>query len=271
MNNNRDKKMRDQTLESKEELEKMWDHKAHRFNKNQYRQGQRLALKVKELLNHKRRLTNQEVLDVGGGTGLYAIPFASIAKNVTITDLSTNMLMYAKENADKENCRNLQFVKLDWKNANLKELQWENRFDLVYASMCPAIKSNESLEKMIAASKNWCCVNRIIETKDHVTEKLTTLLGPSNAYDPQNDRELTQTIFNYLWENGYEPELDYIKETTEKSYTIEEAVGHYGKSYAGLAQEQNVDLREVISSLGEYNQLKVLSHQKLALLSWQVK
>ncbi len=270
MNSNNDEKMRDQTLDSKEELEKMWDIKAHRFNKNQYRQNQRLAQKVKEHLHQKRRLTNHEVLDVGGGTGVYAIPFASIAKNVTITDLSTNMLTYAKENADKESCRNLQYVKLDWDNANPKELKWENRFDLVFASMCPAIKSNESIEKMIAASKNWCCVNRIIETKDHVTEKLTTILGPTNAYDPQNDRKLTQTIFNYLWEKGYEPELDYIEEKTEKSYTIDEAVGHYGKSYAGLAKAQNVDLRDVISSLGENNHVRVLSHQKLALLSWRV-
>ena len=252
------------------DAEKKWDVKAAQYNASQKRQGLDDSNKMAEMLHQKQRLMKGAVLDVGGGTGLYAIPFASYAKSVTVTDLSTNMLSYAKENAIDAGLNNLEYVKLDWNKANLEEMGWKNHFDLVYSAMCPAIRSGESVDKMIAASKNWCCVNRFVRMKDSATDSIEKISHYSKPYDPHNNRQRIQEIFNYLWEKGYEPEIDYYEETVEKLYTVDEAAAYYGKRFNDIAQSANKDLREIISDLSENNHLTVNRYKKLAFVSWQV-
>lgn len=270
MNFTYDEKLLNQKLENKVDVEAKWDTKAAQYNASQKRQGLKDSHKVAEVMHQKKRLKYDEVLDVGGGAGLYAIPFASYAKSVTITDISSNMLSYAQENASDAGLSNLEYVKLDWDGANPKELGWENRFDLVFASMCPAIRDGESIEKMMVASKNWCCVSRSITKKDSLSERIENRLNYSEPFDPHNNRKIIKDIFNYLWEKGYEPEVDYFEETIEKLYTVDEATERYGKHFKKIAQEQNEDLREIISVMAENNCLKVIKYKKLALVSWQV-
>lgn len=261
---------RKQKAEDCEDAEKKWDDKAAMYNASQKRQGLDDSTKMAEMLHEKQRLMKGNVLDVGGGTGLYAIPFASYAKSVTITDLSANMLSYAKENALNAGLHNLEYVKLDWNQANLEELGWKNRFDLVYSAMCPAIRSGESIDQMITASKNWCCVNRFVKMKDSVAERIEEILHYSKPYDPHNNRQRVQEIFNDLWEKGYEPEIDYYEESTEKIYTVDEAAAYYGKRFNNIAQSMNKNLREIISDISENNHLTANKYKKLAFVSWQV-
>lgn len=270
MNFTADEKLLSQKPESEVDTEAKWDAKAAQYNKSQKRQGLKDSYDVAELLHLKNQLIHGEVLDVGGGAGLYAIPFASYAKHVTITDISSNMLSFAKENAAEAGIHNLEYVKLDWEKASLKELDWEHHFDLVYASMCPAVKDGETLDKMIAASKKWCCVNRYIKMTDSLAETIENQLNYAEEFDPHNNRNRVQGIFNYLWEKGYEPEIEYYEETTEKLYTVDEAVKHYSKRFAEIAQKQNLDLEKIITDLAENNRLKVTKYKKLALVSWQV-
>lgn len=270
MNFTSEEKLLNQKPDCEEDTEAKWDAKAAQYNKSQKRQGLKDSYDVAELMHQKKQLMHGAVLDVGGGAGLYAIPFASYAKNVTITDISSNMLSFAKENAAEAGLHNIEYVKLDWDQANLKEIGWESHYDLVFASMCPAIKDGESLNKMIGASKNWCCVNRYIKMKDSLAETIENRLNYTEEFDPHNNRNRVQGIFNYLWEKGYEPEIDYYEETTEKLYTVDEAVKHYGKRFDEIAKKQNIDLAEIITDLAENHRLKVTKFKKLALVSWQV-
>lgn len=259
-----------QHLEKQDDPEAMWDAMAAQYNVSQKEQGMMDSQKVAEILHHKKRLMNGEVLDVGGGAGLYAIPFAHYAKKVTITDISANMLFYAKENANAAGLDNLEYTKLDWDKVNLKDLGWENHFDLVFASMCPAIREGESINKMINASKNWCCINRIIKMKDSAAEKIAVLLKISERFEPHNNRERIQSLFNYLWEKGFAPELDYYEETSERFYTVDEAASHYERRFYKIAEERKINLRDVIAAMAENNRLQVIRYKKHCLLSWQI-
>lgn len=252
------------------DAEKKWDAKAAQYNASQKRQGLDDSYNVAEMLHQKRRLMNGAVLDVGGGTGLYAIPFARYSQSVTVTDLSANMLSFAKENAMESGLHNLEYIKLDWNKASLEELGWKDHYDLVYSAMCPAIRSGESIDKMIATSKNWCCVNRFVRMKDTAAERIAKILQYSKPYDPHNNRQRVQEIFNDLWEKGYEPEIDYYEETTEKTYTVDEALDYYGKRFNDIALSKNKELKTIISDLSENNYLTVNRYKKLAFVSWQV-
>ena len=61
-------------------------------------------------------LSDKEILDFGGGTGLLALPLAKQAKSVTLVDISEKMLEQARLKAEQQDIKNIQFwSKIYWK------------------------------------------------------------------------------------------------------------------------------------------------------------
>ena len=58
-------------------------------------------------------LSDKEILDFGGGTGLLALPLAKQAKSVTLVDISEKMLEQARLKAERQEIKNIQFLEQD--------------------------------------------------------------------------------------------------------------------------------------------------------------
>ena len=58
-------------------------------------------------------LSDKEILDFGGGTGLLALPLAEQAKSVTLVDISEKMLEQARLKAEQQDIKNIQFLEQD--------------------------------------------------------------------------------------------------------------------------------------------------------------
>ena len=71
-------------------------------------------------------LSDKEILDFGGGTGLLALPLAKQAKSVTLVDSSEKMLEQARLKAEQQEIKNIQFLEQDLLKKPLKQ-----EFDLV--------------------------------------------------------------------------------------------------------------------------------------------
>ena len=71
-------------------------------------------------------LSDKEILDFGGGTGLLALPLAKQAKSVTLVDISEKMLEQARLKAKQQDIKNIQFLEQD-----LLEKPLEQEFDLI--------------------------------------------------------------------------------------------------------------------------------------------
>lgn len=71
-------------------------------------------------------LSDKEILDFGGGTGLLALPLAEQAKSVTLVDISEKMLGQARLKAEQQDIKNIQFLEQD-----LLEKPLEKEFNLV--------------------------------------------------------------------------------------------------------------------------------------------
>lgn len=71
-------------------------------------------------------LSDKEILDFGGGTGLLALPLAKQAKSVALVDLSEKMLEQARLKAEQQEIKNIQFLEQD-----LLENPLEKEFDLI--------------------------------------------------------------------------------------------------------------------------------------------
>lgn len=251
--------------------EASWDLRAKEFDRSHKASGMGSVDEVVQGLLEKSLLTDCDVLDVGGGTGRYAIPFSSHAEKVTVADISTQMLERAKAHAKEAGRNNLDFVKLDWETADLASLGWKNRFDLVFSSMSPAYRSKEGLEKISAASRGWCQINQLIEMKDSIMQKLMRNLSiiPRRS-DPHNDREIVPAIFNSLWDLSYEPEITYQKEKTKTVLTVDEAVEQYSWRLSKAAAAKETELRPLLEGYASDDGIVAERSATLAIIRWKV-
>ena len=71
-------------------------------------------------------LSDKEILDFGGGTGLLTLPLAKQAKFVTLVDISEKMLEQARLKAEQQDIKNIQFLEQDLLEKPLKQ-----EFDLI--------------------------------------------------------------------------------------------------------------------------------------------
>ena len=71
-------------------------------------------------------LSDKEILDFGGGTGLLALPLAKQAKFVTLVDISAKMLEQARLKAEQQEIKNIHFWEQDLLKNPLKQ-----EFDLI--------------------------------------------------------------------------------------------------------------------------------------------
>ena len=81
---------------------------------------------VKQSRNRFDLLSDKEILDFGGGTGLLTLPLAKQAKSVTLVDISEKMLEQARLKAEQQDIKNIQFLEQD-----LLKNPLEQEFDLI--------------------------------------------------------------------------------------------------------------------------------------------
>ena len=74
-------------------------------------------------------LSDKEILDFGGGTGLLSLPLAKQAKSVILVDISEKMLEQARLKAEQQDIKNIQFLEQD-----LLANPLEQEFDLIVVS-----------------------------------------------------------------------------------------------------------------------------------------
>ncbi|MEZ7594831.1 class I SAM-dependent methyltransferase [Streptococcus sp. 27098_8_76] len=74
-------------------------------------------------------LSDKEILDFGGGTGLLTLPLAKQAKSVTLVDISEKMLEQARLKAEQQDINNIQFLEQD-----LLKNPLEKEFDCIVVS-----------------------------------------------------------------------------------------------------------------------------------------
>ncbi|MDD2213619.1 MAG: class I SAM-dependent methyltransferase [Oscillospiraceae bacterium] len=267
-------KQHDKSIEHpRSETEAMWDSRAAQFSLAQQADNTGFPDKVTRLLTEKGYIKDQTVLDIGGGTGRYALPFAQIAKSVTLTDLSTAMLQEAQKLAQKARLSNLRYQKLDWEQVQIEGSSWEKSHDLVFASMCPALRSEEGLIKMSQAARKAGVINQFIKTSDSLIDQLKAAGNILEHYDPHNDRDIIQTYFKLLWDAGYEVQLYYHHYQSTEVYTIANAAMRYGGRFAAynyIWKGQQFSLADILALWAVNGQLEVHNETVLATIIWEV-
>lgn len=248
------------------DAENMWDTRAESFNKAQQNDKTGFAKNVTKLLEEKDILKGKDVLDIGGGSGRYALEFSQFAKSITVTDISKNMLDLALENAKKQDINNIYIEKLDFENANIKELGLYKKFDLSFSSMCPALRTVKGLENMIKTSKKYCVINQFVKDTDNFRQNILTKTGLKDDYHPHNDGDVTNALFNLLWLKGYNPEIRYLKSSINMSLTKDEVNLKYQKLLERVEKHTSFTKEDFLTN----ETFEIVTDTILAVILWEV-
>lgn len=96
----------------------------------------------------------RDILDIGCGTGVYALPLARKAGKVLGIDSSGAMLGVFRKQARSRKITNARCRAADWAKVRASEVR--GGFDIALASMTMAISGKAALLKMEAASRELC-------------------------------------------------------------------------------------------------------------------
>lgn len=235
-----------------------WDEKASRWRRELYTDcsfRRSMDQRVRETAEFSRKnglLTEgAEVLDIGCGPGRYAVEFAKTAGSVTGLDISEGMLAVAGEYAAKQRQNNIRFMSADFQTVDIEKLGWERRFDLVFASITPAINSLESLEKAIRVCRGFCFHSCFIYYADKLERLLSAeLFHRERPGFGQWGKRSHYALFNLLYLLGYRPETRYHQQTLTEREKVTWDLARY---YSSIFTEKNADpeenLRRVFSFL----------------------
>ena len=199
-----------------------WEHGMEKDTVMKQVTAARIEAAVRFLTSKGCLTGSQDVIDIGCGPGRFVAEFAKTARWVTGTDLSSKMLEFGAAYCQKKGLENVSFVPCDFETVSLEEMGWEKSFDLVFASMTPALSTFSSLEKMIRMSRGFCCDSCCILTRSTMEDELCKALG-AETVGPAWDGRLFYTLLNLVWLMGYFPYTDYypIAYTDRQAVTME--------------------------------------------------
>ena len=251
-----------------------WNKRADQFgNDVDEERKQKKNAELFELLNKAGfSPSGAQVLDIGCGPGSLSIPLARAGAKVTSLDISSGMLYRLKETAEREG---LQIFPMEcsWWSADIDKLGFRNKFDLVIASMTPAIKNVETFDLMMACSRKYCYYSnfirkfpdkipndiyvRILETAPNKNVFAAGLLFP----------------FMYLYTQGFYPiiKFDCKSEHLEENWfeAAEKAIGFLQFSQ-DLPEEKKEKIREYYKNMATDGMIISDNKKYMGMMVWSV-
>lgn len=163
----------------------------------------------------------QSILDIGCGTGTFTIPLALKNANIMVIDLCEGMLEALREDAQMLNLtKNIQIHQSGWDDFELKQT-----FDIVLASMTPAISSESLMDKMICATHDKGLYVGWGRYKKNAF--LDALLSVHSIPEKKGGGCIKVAQFiDYLESKKISCEYEYFETSWNESYTYEEAMNY---------------------------------------------
>ena len=243
----------------KDRYDKVWDDAAERYEDAGVG---RLKDEIIAKLFKSVIRNGDDVLDVGSGPGTYGIEFAERCRSVVCLDGSQNML----DRIVSKGIGNVRCIKSDWETFDTDE-----RFDVVFSSLCPALNNPEGILKMESFSKRHCAyVSSMNDDTGTLRRDLWKEFGKDytmNGYD-------TRYPYTFLKENGREPTLDIFETITPYEIGYEEAISkeiEYFSFYMDISEKRRFIIEDMVKRHTVSGKVRFEGRKRLGLLCWKLK
>ncbi|MCP3954263.1 MAG: class I SAM-dependent methyltransferase [Desulfobacterales bacterium] len=224
-----------------------WDNASSSYNTKNKETSSRKVKKTIEILKaNKLIFDNCKVLEIGCGTGFLARELALNNCHVTALDFSKGMLERCKNEMPKNLKDQIDYLHKDWKDIDLKEMQWTKKFDLVIAFMSPATSTPESFNKMMGASGHGCAIKGWAKKRKHdILDSLWEIIMDR----PLNDKPQNFLFkLNLLFSMGYFPELTFDKIYWEEEVSIKKELQNQLIFFKKASGKDDAELEKIIKT-----------------------
>ena len=161
-----------------------------------------------------------DILDIGCGTGIYTLPLACEAANVTGIDDSENMIARMTDVTQSENIQNVQPIKGSWKNIDISARGFEKAFDIVWISMSPAVQTVQDSRRMEKCARKWCVYIGWGRKRENALMEEAFRLHDLRYGPPPG----VTAAYKILEHSGRNPSLDYFETSWEWKGKAEDAL-----------------------------------------------
>ena len=162
-------------------------------------------------------LSDKEILDFGGGTGLLTLPLSKQAKSVTLVDISEKMLEQARLKAEQQDIKNIQFLEQD-----LLKNPLEQEFDLIV--VCRVLHHMPDLDATLAMFHR------------HLREKGQVLIADFVKTDPNHHGFELAELETKIAQFGFSSIDSQILYSAEGLF-----LGNYAELFLTVAQKSLAD------------------------------
>ena len=217
---------------------KKWDNRAQMFDK---RAATPEAVSRKErILSMLRKAgalqAGSRILDIGAGSGNWAITMVEMGASVVALEPSDGMVKILREKIAAKGFGpdQIGIRQQTWQDVDLEKEGLAGQFDLVFASMSPGVYDPATLEKVMKASRNFCYLSTFSGG------------GPRSFYNDLwrdiTGQQLESTSwdfiypFTYVYALGYRPQIDFNVWPLNRKETIDEAVENIIFFIQGMAE-----------------------------------
>ena len=265
---------RQKNADAPESIER-WNSRAQQFAENADAPG--TQTKVEELLGWLAQNgaleKGMKVLDIGAGSGRYALPMAKMGCEVTALEPAEAMVSYMRKRVEHEAVTNITILNKPWQAVELERDGMLGRFDLVFASMTPGIQRPDDLLKMMEASRRACYLSGHTRDRWHHLEKVFPLVF---------DREMPDTPGDFLYRfglvytMGHVPITRYVKSGGRKGNSssaekLKEDILWSLSSYMDPSELTDAALSKIDAYVASINpELESAGHMSSAAMIWFV-
>lgn len=247
-----------------QDAKQFWNERAEGFFANQKIGAEPIPNAVAEYMNERGWMNSAHVLDVGSGSGRYTLLFARHADRVTALDVSDKMLQFLQEEAKQYRLSNVETLESGWPAKLTKQ------YDVLFAAMCPAVGSEESIRAMDEAAKNVVAIARYDYTADQFIETLSKEeQAEALANDPHNDRAIIDEMEAHAKNLGRTPQRERFTSEEKETMSKEAAKARYNK-YRERLPEIAQKLDEAIEQEAIDGRVELVRKFSLTLLYWTV-
>ena len=221
---------------------------------------------LKQLQEEVPLTMGMSVLDIGCGAGAYSVALAERVGKVVGIDLSPRMLAHAQDLATKRGITNTTFICADFNDVAL-----ENKFDLVFAHMTPAVADAAAFEKMLSCAADYCYLVKPVHRTDPVLDQLKQLVG-DHPRPESFDKGMLYAFF-MLWQMGKLPTLCYHPAIWDMKKSVGEAAIWYLnrlKTYHAMDDVAEKRAVEYLNAIAEEGIVHETVHTTIATMGWRM-